>query len=72
MSYFGAGIILLGIFLLLARAFTAVDPATLVGAVRYTIGAALRSCRCLNPCDRIEPFLPRAGSTLAFLTLPNE
>jgi hypothetical protein len=41
MTYFGAGLVVLGILLLLARAYTAVDPATLVRAIRYTIGVAL-------------------------------
>ena len=41
MTYLGAGIVVLGILLMLARAFTAADPASLVKAVRYAVGVGL-------------------------------
>ncbi len=41
MTAFGVGLVILVVFLLLARAFVAVEAASLVRAIRYTIGAVL-------------------------------
>jgi hypothetical protein len=40
-TYFGVGLVLLAIVLMLARAYTAADPATLVKGIRYTVGGGL-------------------------------
>jgi len=41
MTYFGAGLVVLALLLLLARAYIAVEPATLLRAIRYTVGIVL-------------------------------